>query len=259
LGKAKVLNGAFNMALRKKDDIVSNFIRYYGYWELHEPHDMAGKSGHMIPAGGTLLDIGANMGYYTLLFASRGYKVIAVEPMTHNRIALETSLCMNPELKHLVTVVPAALVAPEQVHTTRCVIRAPDYDIHVHKYMKNVGNGVLSCGNATEVKLCAKDEDNCEEPPVKSLDMVLAELAPATVDVVKMDVEDFECHVLDGGQSLFTKYQPGLLQIETENPTVQACVKDQAARHGYGMWDGTRGNRNSIMVKPLRSERHWSL
>lgn len=243
------------MALRRKDDLLSNFVRQQGYWEIHEPQEMAARSGYTLPTSGTLLDIGANMGYYSLLFASKGYKVIAVEPMTHNRVALETSLCMNPDLKSRVTIVPAALVAPEDVHSTRCVIRAPDIDIHVHRFMKNIGNGVLTCGNSSVVQLCAEGEQNCEEPPVKSLDMVLAELAPESIDVVKMDVEDFECHVFRGGQSLLQKYRPGLLQVETENPEVSACVRDEAARHGYDLWDGTHGNRGTVMVKSPKADR----
>merc|ERR1719321_2101435 len=106
LGKASVLNGAFDMALLQKDDLVSNFVAREGYWEIRDPQEMAARSGAFLPTGGTLLDIGANLGYYTLLFASKGYKVIAVEPMTHNRVALETSLCINPGLKGLVTIVP---------------------------------------------------------------------------------------------------------------------------------------------------------
>lgn len=254
IGKASVLNGAFDMAVFPGDDLVSNFVGREGYWEIREPQEMAGRSGFVMPAGGTLLDIGANLGYYTLLFASKGYKVIAVEPMTRNRLALETSLCMNPSFKHLVTVVPAALVAPEDVASTRCVIRAPDIDIHVHRFIKNVGNGVLTCGNSSVVQPCAENEPNCEEPPVKSLDMVLAELAPDSIDMVKMDVEDFECHVFRGGQSLMQKYQPSLLQVETENPEVSRCVRDEASRHGYGLWDGTHGNRNTVMVKPKLRE-----
>lgn len=243
------------MALIDEDDLVSNFVASEGYWEIRDPQELARQSGFVLPAEGTLLDIGANLGYYTLLFANKGYKVIAVEPMTHNRLALEASLCMNPHLKSLVTIVPAALVAPEQVHSTRCVIRAVDVDIHVRRYIKNVGNGVLRCGNSSMVERCGENELNCEEPSVKSLDMVLDELQPESIDFVKMDVEDFECHVFRGGQSLMNKYKPSVLQVETENTEVLRCTRGQAARHGYDIWDShSHGNRNTVMVKPRSVE-----
>lgn len=248
------------MAIIAKDDLVSNFVADHGFWEVRKPQDMAGSSGYNIPHTGTLLDIGANLGYYSLLFASKGYKVIAVEPMTRNRLALETSLCMNPHLKSLVTIVPAALVAPEHVHSTRCVIRAPDMDIHVHRFIKNVGNGVLTCGKTSEIQPCADGELNCEEPPVKSLDMVLAELQPKSIDVVKMDVEDFECHVFRGGQSLLEKYQPALLQVETESEAVLKCTEEEAIKHGYRLWHSTSyGNANSVMIKPRHLEHQQPL
>ena len=41
----------------------------------------------------TLLDIGANVGWFTLALASRGYHVIAFEPFCENRKALKHSIC----------------------------------------------------------------------------------------------------------------------------------------------------------------------
>ncbi|KAJ1635568.1 hypothetical protein T492DRAFT_863224 [Pavlovales sp. CCMP2436] len=46
----------------------------------------------------TLVDIGANLGFYTMLFAHAGFRVVALEPLAHNRRALEANLCLNPEI-----------------------------------------------------------------------------------------------------------------------------------------------------------------
>jgi len=177
-----------------------------------------------LPQTGTMLDIGANIGDYTMLFASRGYHVIAVEPMTRNRRAMEATLCLNPELKDKVTIVPAALVAPNEVADRRCVIKSTNYDI-------NIGNGYLTCGK--DVEGCKDGDANCEEVPVKTLSTALSELNVKAVDVVKMDVENFECHVFAGGEEMFTKYHPKLLQVETMWGNTGKCVADMANKYSY--------------------------
>jgi FkbM family methyltransferase len=223
------VNG-FRMVVLGDDDIVSKSFAHSGFWEIRTPEDMIPEEmklkGMSLPEKGTLLDIGANIGDYTLLFASRGYNVIAVEPMTRNRAALQASLCLNPEFKDRVKVVPAALVAPDEVQGRRCIIKSTNYEI-------NVGNGYLTCGADKEVKACEAGDANCEEVPVKTLSTALAELNVTAIDVVKMDVENFECHVFAGGESLFTKYHPKLLQVETMWGHTGQCVADMANKFSY--------------------------
>lgn len=50
---------------------------------------LMGLSGH------TFLDIGANLGYYTLLLADNFERVVAVEPIPHNAYLLKKSLNLN--------------------------------------------------------------------------------------------------------------------------------------------------------------------
>ena len=82
-------------------------------------------------------------------------------------------------------------------------------------------------------KLCEAGDANCEVVPVKTLDMVLSEVSPRSVDVVKMDVEVHECQVLAGGGSLFTDYRPQILHIETAFGDSGKCVEAKASAHGY--------------------------
>jgi FkbM family methyltransferase len=85
----------------------------------------------------TFLDIGANQGFYTLLFAFYGYDVLAIEPMLLNRRSIKASLCANPQLRERVTLLPVALGTPSSASANvRCVVRADD---------RNAGNGKLSC------------------------------------------------------------------------------------------------------------------
>ena len=220
--KAHVSAG-FDMVVLGDNDIVSSSIYHQHYWEMRTPSGMASKAGAVLPATGTFLDIGANLGYYSLLFAKAGYDVVAVEAMTRNRKAIEGSLCLNPELRSRVKIVPVALVSPEELSSTTCVIKSTSRKI-------NIGNGALSCGSG---QTCEAGDANCEVVPVKTLDMVLSEVSPKSVDVVKMDVEVHECQVLAGGGSLFTDYRPQILHIETAFGDSGKCVEAKASAHGY--------------------------
>lgn len=55
------------------------------------------------------IDIGANIGAFTMAVAAAGYSVIAIEAMAVNQHALRLSLCTSPALSSLVTVLPVAL------------------------------------------------------------------------------------------------------------------------------------------------------
>lgn len=234
----------YQMVVLGDNDIVSKSIAQKGYWEIHSPDDIARKAGTTLPKTGTLLDIGANIGDYTLLFANQGYNVIAVEPMTRNRAAIQASICLNPQFKDRIKIVPAALVAPDEVADQRCMIKSTNYNV-------NIGNGYLTCGKCKPGDVnscahsCAAGDANCEEVPVKTLDTVLAEVHASAVDVVKMDVEKYECHVFAGGQSLFTKFHPKLLKVETMWGKTGQCVHNEAAKHNYRT---VHGHENTEMV-----------
>jgi len=231
----------FKMVVLGDDDIVSKSFADKGFWEISDPSQMVPlqmRDKVSLPAKGTLLDIGANIGDYTMLFASQGYNVIAVEPMTRNRAAMQATLCLNPEFKKRVTIVGAALVAPDEVAGKRCVIRSTNYEI-------NIGNGFLTCGAEADVKPCEASDTNCENVPVKTLSTALDELKVKSIDVVKMDVENYECHVFAGGASLFTKYHPKLLQVETMWGKTGQCVADMAQKYSY---DAIKVGDNTEMV-----------
>merc|ERR1712113_500623 len=88
-------------------------------------------------------------------------------------------------------------------------------------------------------------------------DMALDRVAPKSVDFVKVDVENFECHVLRGGDGLFTKYSPKFLKFETSINETRDCVMNAAAKHGYRIFDIATGmscldygSTDKLMVHP---------
>ena len=75
-------------------------------WALQKVHDVQ----HNQPV---FLDIGANVGAFTIAIAALGYDVIAFEGLARKQLALYTSLCASPDLAARVTLCPEALGARE--------------------------------------------------------------------------------------------------------------------------------------------------
>lgn len=228
----------FDMVVLNYGDIVSDHLRQHGWWEIQAAKDMLRPYAE-VHAGDTFLDIGCNLGYYSLMFAQAGYRVLCVEPMARNLKAIAASLCLNPNLQDMVHVLPVALVSPDQVKT-KCIVRATNTDI-------NRGNGHMYCGG--NVTACTSWDSTCSDVPVMTLNALLAREKPSSVNVVKMDIEEFECKVLAGGDTLFSKFSPQVAKIETFY-SATACWKPVMDKYGYRM--ETRHTDSWIFKPPLR-------
>ena len=262
--------------VRSGADVVSRFVRREGHWEVFDPSHLFHLARLNDTSPGTMLDVGANLGFYSLTFVKAGWDVIAIEPLTSNRIAFNMSLCLNPDVARRVRVVPAALGGSTDGRGA-CVVRSYE--------STNLGDGVLTCG--PKAVPCAadhgpalterphNDDDGggggggggsahavaraqtrlaglCETVRLATLDAVLAELKPARIDAVKIDVEGFECEALAGGESLFTRYRPRLLQVEGKVPSVRACIERLSHRHGYKIAVREHGRDKNMLLTPLR-------
>ena len=181
------------IAVRTGADVVSRFIRREGHWEIFDPNRLFKLANISSPTPpGTLLDIGSNLGFYSLAFAKAGWSVLAIEPMTQNRLALNLSLCANPDLAKRVRAIGVALGHPASQLNSSCVVRSYE--------TRNVGDGVLTCGaNAracgTTQATSASGGNNglCENVRLMSLDALLSELRPQSIDAVKIGKTPKHC------------------------------------------------------------------
>ena len=180
----------FDMAVRLHNhDPMSRNIRNRGFWEIQNPQELADLAGttlsQKINQSRYLLDIGANIGFYSLLFAHFGWHSIAVEPMPSNLRALNISLCLNPRLSRHVTVIPTALTTPEA--SGRCIIRSDNL-----RYGNGgIGNGILDC-RQRNVPCVSEMHSSCYAVPTQTVDSMLRQAQPSRIDVVKVDIWIFE-------------------------------------------------------------------
>ena len=105
------------MAVYSSNDGVSGYLANGGAWEIEILNELLKRIG---PPPALVIDVGANIGYYTLVLASRGYDVIAFEPLRNNQRLLNLSLCLNPAIAQRVTLFPVGLsTQKETCHMAR--------------------------------------------------------------------------------------------------------------------------------------------
>jgi FkbM family methyltransferase len=173
-----------------------------GGWEglANKLHKLRHSS---VPQGSNVLDIGANIGAYSLMAAYYGFKVHAFEPLEMNLALFRASLCQN---SHLVdesrVTIHESLVGDQE---GSCSV----YTGH------SKGLGVMCCGAAECAKVDKSAHTFQKSMPITKLDSVLGTSVQGHIAFVKMDVEGAECKVLNGGQKLLEPpFHPDMIQSE---------------------------------------------
>lgn len=129
--------------------------------------------------GARVIDVGANIGYYTLLFARQvapGGSILAIEPEPRNLEELRRNIEMN-KLEN-VTVLPIALGR----HDGRVTVEAG---------MNGRVGPLIDGGGGVEIRR-------------------LDEIIDGPVDFIKVDVEGYESEVLAGASETLRRWMPAL-------------------------------------------------
>lgn len=187
--------GGTRLLVRRGDSAATGNL----YFGLHEAEGMA-FVGHLLREGDLFVDVGANIGAYTVLAAGVcGARVRAYEPVP----AVYRSLLQNVALNGLGHRVSAQAVAvggaPGRVRMTAGL---------------DVINHVLTDADAEAAGV---------DVPVVTLDALLADRAPGPF-FLKIDVEGYEAAVIAGAAA--TLAAPDLLGVLLE-------LTPQAGRYGF--------------------------
>jgi FkbM family methyltransferase len=159
------------------------------YCGLHEFEDMAFVL-HLLGKGDLLADVGANIGSYSILAASRGARAVTFEPGPEARARLEDNVRLNGFEE-------AVEVRAEAVGATE-------------------GEAAFTVGRDTvNHLLVAGEKGSSESVKVTTLDTALGNRAPT---LIKIDVEGGETDVLTGAvRSLSSEGLLGLI-VEIWDP-----------------------------------------
>jgi FkbM family methyltransferase len=152
------------------------------------------------PRPGWFIDVGANLGWYSVSLASSSgvTGVVAIEPEPHNHELLQDNVRMNG--------------LDRRIRIANCAVGRETGTATMHLY-RGSNRGRHSMATDHEGRGSGRIE-----VPVRRLDDVLAEagLAEAPIAAIKMDVEGFESEAIAGGGG--TLRRAGLLAIEINPP-----------------------------------------
>ena len=167
-------------------DIVGRYITYFGIWE---PSMTAWLRATLKP-GDTFVDVGANVGYFTLLASNLvgpTGRIVSVEPSAATRCILERNVSAN-RLSN-VRIVEAAV---------------SDRSGSLPIFSDGVtGTATLDPGWAAKQHL-----ERIGDVPVLPLPDLLTREERESLSVIKIDVEGLELAVLRGSQRLLRDHRP---------------------------------------------------
>jgi len=132
----------------------------------------------------TIVDIGANFGYHTLLFSKQA-TVYAFEPQSQNyQLLLD-----NIELNNITNVIPYNFACGD----TNCYVKMPIIDTKSNVNMGDITPDFVSSNYTT----------------TKSI--VLDEMDLPQIDLIKIDVQGWEKKVLIGSRNILATWKPALI------------------------------------------------
>ena len=193
-----------NMLVRADED-VGHVIYFYGTYEKNESHAFLSE----IRKDDICIDIGANVGFYSLMMASRlpNGVVHTFEPVLSNHLLLSINILINK----LSNVIANCSAVGDSVGTTPFVVTE---DGAFSSFMDTGRNPV-------DTRLAL---------PVTTIDHYVEQRELPRVDCIKVDVEGAEGKVLSGAHGLLSnpKKRPRLVMMELYDPML-ACYGSSTA------------------------------
>jgi len=166
-------------------------------FQIHEPLTTKLLS-RELKKGMTCLDVGGNIGYYTMLeskIVGDNGKVIAIEPSPPNFKYLKKNLDMQES---------------SNVKAYNFAAGDKDGEVNFLVYKESNGSFTIPDGEKTDLP------GDIIRVPSKQLDSFLDEISIDKVDFVRMDVEGYESHIIKGMKKTIEKFKP-MFQIEVHS------------------------------------------
>jgi len=182
---------------------VENRICFFGEWE---PNVTALFQKLVLP-GDTVIDVGANIGYFTVLSSiltgSEG-RVYSFEPSAETRSRLLKNLALN---------------GIQNVHVVAAGAWNEQGNAKLNTHPVDRG------GSSIRV---IDDSSEFEEISLTRIDTTVKSDEWSNVRLIKIDVEGAECHAAQGMQDILNAQTDIVVIIEVENPKLQDFGKSAA-------------------------------
>ncbi len=195
-------------------DYVSNEIMNLKSWEsecsgnLLDALDYYANKNNIKNNDIYILDIGANIGWYSILFGKYGFNVLAFEPSKINAYILKKNYCLNKDINTYI--INKGLYTEEKI-------------CDIYNLIGNIGNGMVICD--TNIRrpsfLFSK---RTGEIFLTRLSNYIPFLIGKNLALIKIDIEGSEGKALESGIELITKYHIPFIFLE--------FTKDSLSLHG---------------------------
>lgn len=205
------------------------------YWLGTYETDLQEAAAHFIQPGMTVYDLGANIGYISLMAArlvGASGKVFAFEALPSNIERLRNNVALN-QMEERVQIIHSAVL--DQSGETTFLIHASGA----------MGKAKGSAGRQTDY------EDAILVPAVSLDDFVLRDKKPAP-DVIKMDIEGGEILAVAGMRKLLGAIRPILL-IELHGEEAARAVWETLTTKGYAF----HAMRSGFPTTHLSDKPNW--
>ena len=196
------MNKIYSMYVIKHKDSVSGFISKRKKWEPTETIEIMkalkyfSKKKNIRNENIYILDLGANIGWYSFFLGKYGYKVISFEPSKRNFYILKKNYCLNNDVN--ITLINKGLNIEEK----KC-----DYYIQIG----NEGNGLTICNENAHIQKILRKKG---EIIVTRLSNYIPFLSQKNLIFIKVDVEGSEAKLFEGGIEIITKYHVPFIFLE---------------------------------------------
>ena len=181
--------GRYKMYVDPRDVGLAPHLMLDGYWEMHVTEAILG----FVRSGMTVVDVGANQGYFTMLLADLvgpGGHVFAAEPNPHMMGLLQKSVLLNGFRTWVSPVVQALSASSGETVA-----------LHVPKDLPQNGS-IMWQGNETSERIAIE---------TLSLDDLIGD---GPIDFIKIDVEGAEQAVWDGMARIIARNRPVSIILE---------------------------------------------
>jgi len=201
----------------EQDIYISGTVHQKKIWDPYVWNMLMSIFDRHPPSEGIFVDVGANLGYFSLMAASMGYQVAAFEPMHRNMAKLASSVKRNVFADRIKLYMLAAS------HETGAVVSMEA----THK--TNSGNGKI-------VKTSHGARDTAET-------IRLDEILNQNVVAIKIDVEGHEAHAIQGASKLLCSniVRYVIIELSEETKENRDCPADKLMaamrRMGYQISD----------------------
>ncbi|GJM10109.1 MAG: hypothetical protein DHS20C11_23850 [Lysobacteraceae bacterium] len=188
--------GRFEILVDTRDDALATHLLSRGIWEMHVTECLA----RAISPGMTVVDVGANYGYFAVLMAAlagpKG-RLIAIEANPAAADLLQVTLKRN------------GFMGRSKLH--RVAVADKDQGTAWLRYAADTMNGNIH-DKAPKLK---SEQDRLVEVPLATLDSLIA---PGTrVDVMKVDIEGAERAMWQGARRVLAENPKIAIALEVDN------------------------------------------